>query len=102
MSVDPIEAAENEGMPDAIPEPMPEPRPMKRAETTLQRHEELMEMLGAIFVQLSRIYDASMISLSVVNNDVAEQVADKHEAGKLFGSAPVLLEDAWSDNDPNS
>ncbi len=59
------------------------------------RHEEMMEMLGGIFVQLSRIYDVLMIGLPgpVVSRDEVDQV---HTNGDIYGSPPALSKDAWS------
>lgn len=57
------------------------------------RHEEMMEMLGGIFIQMSRVYDALMMLLE---EDDMNAVADQHKNGKLLGDPPVLREDAWS------
>ena len=57
------------------------------------RHQELMEMLGGIFVQLSRIYD-----VLITDSPNQESLDSKHEAGELFASPPTLIEKAWEDN----
>lgn len=55
-------------------------------------HIEMMEMLSAIFIQLSRIYDCQMAGVS----DGYRQEMDKtHESGGLLASPPMLREDAW-------
>lgn len=53
-------------------------------------HEELMEMLGGMFVQLSRIYDVLLLE---ANN--GQEIDEVHKEGNLYGSAPQLREDAW-------
>ena len=58
-----------------------------------EKHEELMEMLGGIFVQLSRIYD-----VLITDSPNQESLDSKHEAGELFASPPTLIEKAWEDN----
>jgi hypothetical protein len=58
------------------------------------RHEELMEMLGGIFVQLSRVYDALMFVVSPEHQKVLD---DMHSKGELFASPPSLVEKAWGD-----
>jgi hypothetical protein len=58
-----------------------------------ERHQELMEMLGGIFIQMSRLYDAVMLTLDDVDR---ERVESYHSQGKLLGDPPVLEEDAWS------
>lgn len=55
-------------------------------------HKEMMEMLGAIFVQLSRVYDVLMLNLSEYQRD---QLDTMHQSGELMGSPPILKEDAW-------
>jgi hypothetical protein len=67
----------------------------KRNDEAVARHEEMMEMLGGIFVQLSRIYDVLMLGLPgpVVQRDEVDQV---HTNGDVYGSPPTLSKDAWS------
>jgi hypothetical protein len=61
-----------------------------------ERHEELMEMLGGIFVQLSRVYDVLMF---LVTPEQQKTIDDLHSAGELFASPPILKEKAWGDSD---
>lgn len=61
--------------------------------TEQERHDELMEMLGGIFVQLSRIYDVLLIE-----SDNGKELDDMHKRGDLFGSTPMLREDAWNES----
>ena len=58
------------------------------------QHEELMEMLGGIFVQLSRVYDTLMF---VVTPEHQKVLDDMHSRGELFGSPPTLVKEAWGD-----
>ena len=58
-----------------------------------EQHEEMMEMLGGMFVQLSRIYDVLMLTLP---DEIRRELSAEHEKGKLIGDAPALAEDAWS------
>jgi len=57
-------------------------------------HTEMMEMLGGIFVQLSRIYDVLMMGVPAATRDMLDEM---HGDGGLMASPPVLREDAWSD-----
>jgi hypothetical protein len=57
-----------------------------------QRHDELMEMLGGIFIQVSRMYDALIIALPP---SAREEILEAHESGGLLGDPPALREDAW-------
>lgn len=59
-----------------------------------QNHEELMEMLGGIFVQVSRMYDALVIALPP---EAQEEILQAHESGGLLGDPPTLREDAWDE-----
>lgn len=93
-----IESAENEGMPphvddEEILKMLTEVDNQKPADPSAQRHEEMMEMLGGIFIQLSRMYDVLMLSLSDTDRATAEMY---HSQGKLLGDPPILKEDAWS------
>jgi hypothetical protein len=51
-----------------------------------------MEMLGGIFVQLSRVYDTQMMLLSEDNRNF---LINLHNEGGLAGDPPLLREDAW-------
>jgi len=59
-----------------------------------ENHKELMEMLGGIFVQQSRIYDCLM---AIVPNKYRAELDDIHENGGLMASPPLLREDAWGE-----
>jgi hypothetical protein len=61
-----------------------------------ERHTELMEMLGAIFVQLSRVYDVLLI-----NSEYRESLNTKHAEGELFAPPPNLKEEAWNETVQN-
>lgn len=62
-----------------------------------ENHKELMEMLGGLFIQTSRIYDVLMAMLP----DEVESELDKvHESGRLMFSPPTLLENGWDADDP--
>jgi hypothetical protein len=64
----------------------------EHADRNADNHAELMEMLGGIFVQLSRIYDVLLIESS--NRDI---ISTRHEEGGLIAPPPILREDAWQD-----
>jgi UDP-N-acetyl-D-mannosaminuronate dehydrogenase len=96
-----IESAENE---DISPEEQlirdiekaaAEQRPMlmPHVDKDAERHEEMMEMLGGIFIQMSRLYDAVMLSL---DHDMMKLAESYHSKGKLLSDPPILEEDAWS------
>ena len=55
-------------------------------------HTEMMEMLGGIFVQVSRLYDVMMMTLPV---DMRTDILEAHSRGHLLGDPPSLTEDAW-------
>jgi hypothetical protein len=61
-----------------------------------ERHEELMEMLGGIFVQVSRMYDALMF---LVTPEQQKTIDDLHSRGELFASPPSLKEKAWGEDE---
>jgi hypothetical protein len=86
-NIEPDEAAaENEGMP---------PRTISYTVEQIDpgdNHKELMEMLGGIFVQLSRVYDTQMMLLSEDNRNF---LINLHNEGGLAGDPPLLREDAW-------
>lgn len=100
----PIESAENEGMPPETLDDIVEKvfgeqvednrsHEQRRNDEAVERHKEMMEMLGGIFIQLSRIYDATMMGL---DKSVRENVENYHSQGRLMGDPPVLEKDAWS------
>jgi hypothetical protein len=60
-------------------------------------HKEMMEMLGGIFVQLSRIYD-----VLITDSPNQADLDDRHSAGGLFASPPTLEKDAWNETVQNS
>ena len=66
--------------------------PTYLADKAEERHKELMEMLGGVFVQVSRMYDALVIALP---DDKQQELLDAHETGGLLGDPPTLREDAW-------
>ena len=47
------------------------------------------ELLGAIYVQLSRIYDVLIVALSDDNRNV--DLVQQHTTGTVVGPAPMLL-----------
>ena len=55
-------------------------------------HIEMMEMLSAIFIQLSRIYDCQMAGVSETYRQELDEI---HESGGLMAAPPMLREDAW-------
>jgi hypothetical protein len=85
-----IENFENEG---GAPENIKD-IPVQQVSVEHIRHEEMMEMLGGIFVQLSRIYDVLMLGLPGASVS-RKEVDSVHEAGELYGSPPTLKENAW-------
>lgn len=97
-----IESAENEDTlsPEEqfiknIEKAAAEQRPMlmPQAVNDQERHEEMMEMLGGIFVQVSRMYDVLMM---IAENSSRVVLEESHSQGKLLGDPPALREDAWS------
>lgn len=78
-----IERAENEGMPTLFD--MPDEK---------TEHEELMEMLGGLFIQTSRVYDVLMAMLP---QTLEEELDEVHSAGRLAFSPPTLLEKGWDE-----
>jgi hypothetical protein len=72
----------------------------KRVEATLEQtdpgenHKELMEMLGGIFIQQSRIYDCLM---AMVPDKYRQELDETHENGGLMASPPALREDGWDE-----
>lgn len=90
MTEEQIANAENEGMPH-LPG-MPEvPFTVEQTDPG-ENHKELMEMLGGIFIQQSRIYDVLMAMLPQA---LEEELDELHTAGRLMFSPPTLLEKAW-------
>jgi hypothetical protein len=73
----------------------PLPPPLVRTHEQ-ERHEELMEMLGGIFVQLSRVYDTLMFVVSPEHQKVIDEM---HRRGELFASPPTLVEKAWGEDE---
>lgn len=111
VSENEVERAENEGMPGNPDWPsgvnyaedrsgIPIASEVKRISATLEQtdpgsnHTEMMEMLGAMFVQLSRIYDVLMMTLP---EGKMRSIDEVHESGGLAASPPILREDAWDD-----
>jgi hypothetical protein len=96
VSENEVERAENEGMPDhsLIPEGMHHIKATVENIDPGTNHIEMMEMLGGIFVQLSRIYDVLMMGVPSATRDMLDEM---HGEGGLMASPPVLREDAWSD-----
>lgn len=78
---------------EALAEAAKQPQPILAIDKAADRHQEMMEMLGGIFIQMSRVYDAVMISL---DEDDRKFVESYHSRGKLLGDPPILEEDAWS------
>jgi hypothetical protein len=77
---------------DLIPEGMEHIKASVEQIDPGESHKELMEMLGAIFVQLSRIYD-----VLITDSPAGDALDAQHSKGRLFASAPILLEEAWND-----
>ena len=97
-----FERAENEGMPVQLEIPGHHYENIRSAKdlfnddveqtATGTNHTEMMEMLGGIFVQVSRLYDVMMMTLPV---DMRTDILEAHSRGHLLGDPPSLTEDAW-------
>lgn len=91
MSDEQIAAAESEGM---------IPINYKDIQLTVEHtdpganHKELMEMLGGIFIQVSRMYDTLLL---LIDKDEMEELDKEHSTGGLLASPPILREDAWDE-----
>jgi len=107
MSENEVERAENEHMPkinsakDLFNQPVQLEIPghhYEGIEPSVEQtspgtnHEEMMEMLGGIFVQVSRLYDVMMMTIPV---DLRTDILDAHAKGHLLGDPPSLAEDGW-------
>jgi hypothetical protein len=94
------DVSENEREEEQSPDHSLIPEGMHHVKATLEQtspgtnHTEMMEMLGGIFVQLSRIYDVLMMGVPSATRDMLDEM---HGEGGLMASPPVLREDAWSD-----
>lgn len=69
------------------------PTILPTVDNSQERHEELMEMLGGIFVQLSRIYD-----VLITDSPNQSELDNQHSRGELFASPPTLVEKAWGED----
>lgn len=48
---------------------------------------ETHDLLMALYIQMSRVYDALMLML---DNDVRERLHEMHSKGQLLGADPIL------------
>lgn len=98
MTDEAIESAENEGMSlptlEETQRMVEEPNGFGTVEQTDSgaNHQEMMEMLGGIFIQVSRIYDVLMMALPTSDRRL---LSEEHEQGKFVGDVPSMVEDAW-------
>jgi 3',5'-cyclic AMP phosphodiesterase CpdA len=59
----------------------------ERLDVVIEKIESVVDLLGACYVMLARIYD-----VGITSGDFAELV-EQHEAGKLVGPEPLLQAD---------
>lgn len=59
-----------------------------------EEESSLLELVGAIFVQVSRAYDVLVMLLPPETRAV---VLNAHESGRLLGDPPILLKEAWDE-----
>lgn len=53
---------------------------------------DFVETLGAIYVQMSRVYDVLMVQLRQTDPELWKSIFEHHEQGKLLSPPPAISE----------
>lgn len=57
-----------------------------------EQFDTLHEILAAIYVQISRMYDIMAIIADQQGADI-KKILDEHESGRILGPRPLLIEE---------